>query len=261
MLQPRYETVPRPRRAARAYGATLAACLALPLAVNAQTAPPAYSAEALYRAADGSENSGRVLKSGPDMRLEFTQAGRPVVQIIRRAEGVMYVLDPESQSWFEVRGTPDPDAASQGYAPPCEHDAQGTTCRFLGTETTSGVTAEVWEIGQPGQPATRILWDGARHRALRREFADGTVLALAFVAMEQIGGRRAEHWAISLATPGQPPAAGHWYYDPELRVELREELPTGELRSLENIAVGAVGAGAFTVPEGWAQIAPPQAPN
>jgi hypothetical protein len=230
---------------------------------QAQTAPPPYAAEALYRAADGSESAGRVIKSGADMRLEFTQAGKPVIQIIRRAEGVMYVLDPATRSWFEVRGAADPTAANPGYAPPCETDsqAQGLTCRFIGNETSSGISAEVWEVSQPGQPQpSRVLWDGARRRALRQDYPDGTVMALAFIAMEELGGRRAEHWSLTVTQPGQAPRVGSWYFDPELRVELREELPTGELRSLENITVGAIDASAFQVPEGWTQIVPPNAP-
>lgn len=260
MLLSRSETVNRVRRALKAGGWALLCCVWLGIPASAQSGPPAYSADAHYRAPDGTESVGRVVKSGTDMRLEFVQNGRPVVQIIRRAEGVMYVLDPGTQSYFEVRGTPDPNANEAAYAPPCEASPQ-LTCQFIGNETTSGVVAELWEVGQPGQTASRILWDGARHRALRQEYPDGTVMTLSFQAMVQVAGRNAEHWAIALSAPGQPVAAGSWYYDPELRVELREELPTGELRSLENIVVGTVDAQAFTVPDGWTETAPAQAPN
>ncbi|GKY87497.1 hypothetical protein [Sinisalibacter aestuarii] len=234
------------------------AAVMLPALALAQSAPPAYSADAVYRAPDGSQSTGRVIKSGPDMRLEFIQGDRPVVQIIRRAVGVMYVLDPASQSYYEMRGTPEPDVNETAYAPPCDQAAQAGACSFIGTETTSGITAEIWEMGQPGQ-AIRILWDGARKRALRQEFPDGSVMAMRFEAMEEIAGRQVEHWSITVTGAGQAPMGGHWYYDPELRVELREELPSGELRSLEHIAVGAVDPALFTVPAGWSQIAPPQA--
>lgn len=260
MCQPRPLVGSRVRQAALTGLAGIAALLILPLAAAAQTVPPAYSADVMYRAPDGSESTGKVVKSGADMRLEFTQAGRDVVQIIRRSEGVMYVLDAPSKTWFQVRGTPEANAAANGYAPPCDQDAPGTVCQFLGNETTSGITAEIWELGLPNQPTTRILWDGARHRALRQEFPDGSVMAMQFKAMEDIDGRPAEHWTIRVETPNQPPAIGNWFYDPELRVEVREELPGGELRSLENIVVGEIGPDVFTVPDGWAEVAPPQAP-
>jgi hypothetical protein len=229
----------------------------------AQNLIPAYAADAIYRTPDGTENTGRVIKSGPDMRLEFTEAGRPVVQIIRRAEGMMYVLDPSSRSYFKIQGEPDPQAGAATYEAPCDQNVTTITCRFLGNEVTSGITAEVWEIGQPGDQSqvSRILWDGARHRALRQEYPDGTVMALSFQAMVQIEGRNVEHWVISVIVPGQAPLAGAWYYDPELRVELREELPSGEVRSLRNIVVGEVDPAAFAVPAGWTEIAPPQPPG
>jgi len=256
----RSETANRVHRALKASGWALMSWVWLIFPATAQSGPPAYSADAHYRAPDGSESVGRVVKSGADMRLEFVQGDRPVVQIIRRAEGVMYVLDPGTKTYFEVRGAPDPNAIENGYAPPCEADT-GLTCQFIGNETTSGISAELWEVGQPGQAASRILWDGARHRALRQEHPDGTMMSLTFEAMEQVAGRNAEHWRITFSMPGQPVTTGHWYYDPELRVELREELPSGELRTLENIVVGPIDVQAFTVPSGWSETAPAQAPN
>lgn len=228
-----------------------------PLAAAAQNSIPPYTAEAIYRMADGTESSGKVVKSGADMRLEFTDQGRAVVQILRRAEGLMYVLDPATKSYMVVRGKPDPNAAEQGYVPPCQQDAPGMTCRFLGNEVSSGITAEKWEIGQQGQQASTILWDGARQRALRQTYPDGSVMTMSFRAMEQINGRNAEHWVITVTAPGAEPRGGDWYYDPELRVEIRETLPTGEVRSLENIAVGPVDPAAFEVPGGWQEVAVP----
>lgn len=228
--------------------------------LSAQTAapPPAYSADAIYRAVDGTESTGRITKSGADMRLEFVQAGHQVIQIFRRAKGLIYVLDPAAHSYYEIQGAPDPTASDVGYQPPCDRDTQPATCRFTGTEVTSGITAEVWELGQTGQ-AVKVLWDGARKRALRQEFPDGSVMAMHFVGMDQINGRKVEHWAIEVTAPGQAAASGSWYYDPELRVELREDLPSGEMRSLENIHVGAVDASAFSVPAGWTQVVRPPA--
>ena len=243
--------------AAAAFGFLFPALAPGPAA--AQNSIPAYAADAVYRTPDGTESTGRVVKSGPDMRLEFTEAGRAVVQIIRRAEGRMYVLDPASRSYFTVQGEPDPQAGAATYEAPCDPNVTAMTCRFLGNEVASGITAEIWEIGAPGDPAqvSRILWDGARHRALRQEYPDGTVMALAFQAMVQIEGRNVEHWSIAVNVPGQAPLAGAWYYDPELRVELREELPTGETRSLRNIVVGTVDPASFAVPAGWSEMSPP----
>lgn len=231
-------------------------------AAQAQTAPPpAYSAKAVNILPDGTETVGTVVKAGPDMRLEYDQGGTRVIQIIRRGEGVVYYLDPAQKTYIEMRGAPAPDPTGVGYMPPCQENDPMVSCTFTGTEVISGITAEVWDITMQGQQGTStILWDGARHRALRQTSPDGSVMNMTFQAMVNLGGRTVEHWSISYEMPGQPPQAGAWYYDPELRVEVREEMPNGAVRALEDIKVGAVDPALFTVPAGWQQVQPPQPP-
>jgi len=245
----------------RALGA-LALATGLATAALAQTvAPLAYTAQALHRLPDGTVNAGTVIKSGPDMRLEYEDAGRQVIQIIRRAEGVMYFLDPALKTYMEMRSAPSADPTGVGYLPPCEEGDPALSCTRTGTEVTSGITAEVWEISAPGQPQpTVILWDGARHRALRQTSPDGSVMSTTFQAMVELSGRTVEQWSISYETPGQPVQAGAWFYDPELRVEIREEMPNGAVRELADIRVGPVDPALFTVPAGWQQVEVPQAP-
>ncbi len=227
----------------------------------AADAIPAYAADVLYQMPDGSESTGRVVQSGPDMRMERNDGGRAMVQILRQGEGMMYMLDPARQVWFKVRTEPDPQAGSGAYKAPCgETMMSADLCRRLGTEVASGITAELWEIGPPGgADVSRILWDGTRQRALREQGPDGTVLTRTFQAMVEIEGRSAEHWAITLTRPGQPPESGAWYFDPELRVDLREEIPGGPTRSLRNIVVGPVDPAAFAPPAGWTEVEPPVA--
>jgi hypothetical protein len=242
----------------RALGA-LALSLGLTGAALAQSsAPPDYTARAVHQQPDGSATSGLVIKSGPDMRLEYSENGRDVVQIIRRAEGVSYFLDTATQTYAEIRGTPAPDPTGAGYLPPCQEDDPDLACTFVGTEVISGITAEVWEIAVSGQPdATTILWDGARHRALRQSMPDGSVMRMAFLAMVEMSGRAVEHWSVSYETPGEPAQAGAWYYDPELRLEVREDMASGAVRALEDIRVGPVDPALFEVPSGWTKLDPP----
>lgn len=253
--------MPRPiytalRTSVRAFAVSVA--LAGPGLTDAAS-PPDYSARALHLLPDGTQTEGRVVKSGPDMRLEYTENGRAVVQIIRRAEGVMYMLDPGTKSYFEVRGTPSADPTGAGYMPPCPEGDPTLACAFKGNEVSSGITAELWEISIPGQPGTTaILWDGARHRALRQTNPDGSTMTMSFVAMENIGGRDVEHWQIAFQAAGQPPQTGEWFYDPQLRVEVREVMPGGESRTLEDVAVGPVDPSNFEVPAGWQRMEMPQ---
>jgi len=244
----------------RALGA-FAIATGLASAAIAQATPPSYSAQALHILPDGTVNAGTVVKSGPDMRLEYEENGRQVIQIIRRAEGLMYLLDPAQRTYTEFRGEPSPDPTGVGYLAPCQEGDPSVTCTKTGTEVTSGITAEVWEIQMQGQQTPSILlWDGARHRALKQTSPDGSMMTTAFQAMVNIAGRTVEHWAVTYEMPGQPTQTGAWYYDPELRVEIREELPGGAVRELADIRVGPVDPAMFTVPAGWQMVQAPQAP-
>ena len=215
-----------------------------------------YSATAIHGLPGQSETSGKIIKSGQNMRLEFDQNGQTVIQILRPTEGLMYILDSEKQTYIEIRGQAVPATKSDGYTTPCPESAQMAQCERIGTDTVSGIAVERWALAS--NPQTRpliILWDSTRRRALRQEFPDGSVMAMHFQAMEDLNGRMTEHWTIKITAGNQqgnqPANTGSWWFDPELRVVVREDLPGGEVRRLEEITVGPVDATAFQVPEGW----------
>ena len=240
---------------------TLAITFGAPGHAQTAAALPDYSAQAVHILPNGTKTVGKVIKSGPNLRMEYSDQGRQIVQILRRADGVMYMLDPAARSYVEVRGKPSPDPTGAGYLPPCQEDNPAVVCTFKGNEVSSGITGELWELTAPGRPGVAtVLWDGARHRALRESFPDGTVMKMVFKAMEDLGGRQVEHWVVTYQSPGKPAQTGDWFYDPKLRVEVREVLPTGEVRSLEDIKVGPVDPSNFTVPQGWTRQEPPQVP-
>lgn len=226
-----------------------------------------YSATAIHGLPGQPETSGKIVKSGQNLRLEFDQNGQAVIQILRPADGLMYILDPTARTYIEIRGQAVPATTTHGYTSPCPEQAQMAQCERTGTETVSGITVERWLLSS--RPKTRplvILWDSTRRRALRQEFPDGSMMAMRFVAMQDVNGRATEHWTIEITEPDQPANTGSWWFDPELRVVVREDLPGGEVRRLEDIAIGPVDASLFQVPDGWQKqdaptpLQPPQQP-
>jgi len=230
----------------------------LALVLNgAAFAQTAYSATAVHAFPDQPETFGTVVKSGQNMRLEFEEQGRQVIQILLPAVGAMYVLDPKLQTYIEILGPAVPVADVGGYKSPCPSQKPAPTCQHVGDDTMSGIKVERWVIasGQKDKPLV-LLWNSARRRALQQNFPDGSVMSMAFTAMEEINGRKAEHWTIKLTTPGQEAKSGDWWFDPELRVVIKENLPSGETRRLENIVVGPVNPTLFQLPQGWRKVAP-----
>lgn len=223
------------------------------LSAGAQN-PQTYSAIAIHALPGQEETYGKIVKSGQNLRLEFRQDGRDIIQILRPSEGAMYILDPYTKSYFEVLGPAVPKADIDGYQSPCPNQTESPNCQKLGVDTVNGVPVERWAMtsAQDQKPLV-ILWDSTRRRALRQDFPTGGSMIMAFKSMEDLNGRTAEHWAITLSLPGMETQTGDWWFDPKLRVAVRENLPSGESRSLKNIVVGPVDPANFQIPAGWAK--------
>ncbi len=85
-------------------------------------------------------------------------------------------------------------------------------------------------------------------------------MSMSFNAMVDLAGRQAEYWTIDYTTPGQAPLSTGWWFDPTLRVVVREDLPGGGSRRLEDIQAGPVDPALFEAPAGWQKQDMPAAP-
>ncbi|PHQ94261.1 MAG: hypothetical protein COB40_12545 [Marinosulfonomonas sp.] len=238
--------------------AMIGVSLAAPGLTQNSNTTSAYSAQAVHAFPGQPETIGKIVKSGAKLRLEFERDGEKVIQILLPELGAMYILNPAKQTYVEILGATMPLASIAGYVSPCPEQTQGTTCQKIGTDIVSGIEVERWILSTKTQNRPLvILWDSPRRRALRQDFPDGGSMTMAFKATEDLNGRATEHWTINLTLPGQDAQTGDWWFDPQLRVVVRETLPGGETRSLENIVIGRVDPSAFLIPEGWQEQRPP----
>jgi len=221
--------------------------------------PQMYSATTVYAMPGKPEQTGKIVKSGPNMRLEFQQNGQDIVQILRPTLGVMYFLDPQRKQYTETHGPVTPPQTINGYTSPCPTPAAATHCRMIGQAISNGLQTERWMIDTV-RGSVIILWDPTRRHALRADYPDGGNMVMTYKATEDLGGRATEHWNLTISRPGQKAVAGDWWFDPKLRIVVRETRPNGETRRLENIKVSTFDVTQFTVPKGWKRYVPPAAP-
>lgn len=235
--------------------------LEAPLAVGQDTALPSYTAETLQTSVNQPDSSGKIFKSGNFLRLEFTRDGQNIIQIFRPTEGVTYVLYPDSHSYTEVHSTPQPEEFADSYTPPCppEAETKGLICNRLGLEVYQSIPVERWHIGAENDPGQMlILWDPSRKRALRQEMSNGTLVQMTFLGMQNVEDRTAEHWITEISRTGSATERNEWWYDPALKLVLKETLPEGTRRHLQNITVGPVDPSLFSVPDDWQRIETPK---
>lgn len=221
-----------------------------------------FSAEAKQSGPQRPAQVAKMYVSKDAVRTEFTANGQPVAEIVFPEQRKRFVLFLQRGEYLEqVAPDATPAAAPADDDSPCA-GVPNVTCTKLGQEEVNGRLADKWEFvaDKGGRPARSLHWiDVERRLPLRDILPDGTVSELRQVATETLGGRKTEKWELSVTRPdGQSQQRLQWY-DAELKIAVREEMPGGFIRELTNIKVGEQPAELFRVPEGFRQVNPSRA--
>ena len=241
-------------------GAKFGACFVLSLTAacgQAWGAGPQFSADTQQRGPGGQVSSGKMFVGDGKVRIEMAAQGQNLVRITDEKRRVEWVLFPEQKNYLERKAGPDqgkavPDPAAFAVDP-CA-GATSLTCRKVGEEPISGRPTVKWEItgNQEGKSVTSIQWiDKERGIPLRQEFPDGGKMALSLQGKETIEGRAVEKWEVVVEAPGRQASRTFQWYDPELKLAVRQEFPGGGVSELKNIRVGKQPDDLFVVPAGY----------
>lgn len=215
-----------------------------------------FSAQAIQRFPQGEPKTAQMYVGRDIIRRDFQDQSREIIEIINMKSGNRYVIFPQQKIYQEFSEKPmniGLGSSRPTSTNPCT-GMPGEVCTKLGTEMVFGRKADKWEVvrEQQGQKIKALIWvDVERGQALRQFFPDGTVIELKQVASDTINGRKTEKWESVLKKPnGQTNNTMQWY-DPELGIIIREEIPGGYVRELTNIKVGTQPEKLFTVPAGY----------
>jgi hypothetical protein len=226
------------------------------------SAAPEFSAEMVQKGPQGRTTTGKMAVGDGRMRTEMTHQGQAVIRITDEERGMEWVLFPERKSYMESR-------LGGGGAAPVKPSAEdpcagmpGAVCTKTGEETIEGRTALVWEIvvNRQGKTMKGTQWiDKERGPAfmLRQELPTGDKMTRSLVGRETVAGRETEKWKIDLTRPdGQTVSTFEWY-DPELEIAIKQELPGGMVSELKTIRVGPQPDELFGVPAGYERMSMP----
>jgi hypothetical protein len=118
-----------------------------------------------------------------------------------------------------------------------------------------------WEISgtRDGKAVTTTQWiDKERGIPLRQEFPDGGKMTLSLVGKETLEGRAAEKWEMVVEAPERQATRTFQWYDPELKLAIRQEFPGGAVSELKNVRVGKQPDDLFVVPAGYTRAPLPE---
>jgi hypothetical protein len=184
-------------------------------------------------------------------RVEYTAGSKKVVEIILPERGITWRLDPEAHTYVEIRkpATPPP---GEVLANPCT--GQGNlTCKSLGREQVHGREAEKWEIvaSFKNQDIKMLRWvDTGNGFPLIQQMPNGQKAEMRLAGREQVNGRQVEKWEL-VSSWNKRRASSYQWYDPVLKLAVREEGPGGMVNELRNIQAGPQPEHLFRLPEGY----------
>lgn len=221
-----------------------------------------FSAEAVQMAPDKQLRTARMYVGHERVRKEYSENGQQVAEIIDWGRGRVILLMPEQKTYMESGTTEQtrilPRRAGEDTNP-CL-DMPSLQCRYLGQETLSGRRVDKWEMlaQRDGITERSLHWiDPQRQMSLRQILPDGRLTELTLVGQQILNGRQVEHWEQSSSLPdGEVQRVSQWY-DPQLQIAIREELPGGYFRELRNIVVAIQPTQLFEVPAGYQRLENP----
>jgi len=217
-----------------------------------------FSAEAVQQAPMRPEFRAKMYVSKDAVRTESSLNGTAVVEIVDLKKQSRVLFVPKDKIYLQQKGAPQTaiSVKASASANPCE-DIKDTTCKKIAEETINDRKTEKWEFNteRNGQTYRSLHWiDVERHMPVREFFPDGTVTELNMRGKQTINGRTAEKWDMQMTrADGQKVSSIQWY-DPELKIAIREEMQGGFLRELRNIKVGTQDQKLFEIPDGYTEV-------
>ena len=218
-----------------------------------------FSATAVQKAPDRPEYLAQMYIGDNIVRKDSVQNNIQTIEIIKSKELTRLFLIPKEKIYLQHKGsnpeaqvTPEKSASIK----PCE-GLINTTCELLGKEEINGRMAEKWEYAevQDSQVYSSLHWVDVKHRMFVREFyPDGTVTELLPLGTEKMNGRNTEKWLWQITGPDAQTRSSTQWYDPELKITIREEIQGGFIRELRNIKVGKQDKKLFEIPNGYKQV-------
>ena len=240
-------------------GLFVAGCL-LSVTASAFDIAQEFSAEAVQSIPGRPSMSVKMFISKKAVRTESTMNGNAMVEIVYPKEKRRVLLNQVRKTYVEQKAQSNNDIkVKSSSSSPC-NGIVNATCKKLTKEKISGRNAIKWEmtVQRNGQNYKSLHWlDKKRHMPLREQLHDGTVSTMTMSGKEKINGRNTEKWKLQAISPnGQKMESKQWY-DPKLKMVIREELQGGYVRELRNIKVARQNKALFKIPSDYKKEAVP----
>ena len=213
-----------------------------------------FSAEAVQSTPGRPSMNVKMFISKKAVRTESTMNGNTVVEIVYPKDKRRVLLNQFRKTYVEQKAQNDKsEKAKKMNGSPCNGIANAT-CKKLSKEKISGRDAVKWEmtVQRNGRDFKSLHWlDKKYHMPLREQLHDGTFSTMTMSGKEKINGRNTEKWKLQAVHPNGRKMESQQWYDPKLKMVIRETLPGGYVRELRNIKVAKQNKSLFKIPSDY----------
>jgi len=222
------------------------------ISVRAYEANVEFSAEAVQSMPDRPPMIAKMFVSKNAVRTESTMNGITMVEIVYPNENRRVFLNKIRKTYFE-QSTPvkQPKNKQSSTGSPC-NQRNNSVCKKLATEKINGRSVIKWEMttNVNGRSLKSLHWlDKKYQMPLREQFSDGTISTMTLLGKDEIYGRVAEKWELLATRPDGGFIKSQQWYDPNLKIVIREVLRGDYVRELRNIKIARQSKQLFKIPD------------
>lgn len=226
----------------------------------ASIADKEFSADAVVSIPGQPSTTSKLFVGKDVVRTEIQTSDGVIVDITFPYQGKVIKINTKHEQYIEI---PVEKQNKNKDANPC-HRIKDAGCTFLGKELVDGRETQKWQViaQQDGKNARTLHWvDAKRQLAVREFFNDGSMAEMKLEKIEVINDRKTERWLRTISRPDGSTVSSYQWYDPQLEISIKEELPGGYIRELKNIKVGTQKNTLFVVPDNYKIFRPEQLPS
>ena len=213
-----------------------------------------FSAEAVQTVPGRPSMNVKMFISKNAVRTESVMNGNTVVEIVYPKDKRRVLLNQHKKTYVEQKAQNNNSVKPKKISSsPCGGNLNAT-CKKMGKEKINGRSAVKWEmtVKRNGRDFKSLHWlDTKYHMPLREQLHDGTVSTMTMSGKEKINGRNTEKWEFSATRPNGQKMSSQQWYDPKLKMVIREVLQGGYVRELKNIKVTKQAKKLFKVPSDY----------
>lgn len=234
------------------------------ITANAFEVAQEFSAEAVQSVPGRPSMNVKMFISKNAVRTESMMNGNTVVEIVYPKDKRRVLLNQFRKTYVEQKAQNNKTIkVKKVSSSPCNGIANAT-CKKLAKEKIDGRNAIKWEMTVPrnGRSFKSLHWlDKKRHMPLREQFHDGTVSTMTLSGKEKVNGRNTEKWKFQAIRPDGQSIESQQWYDPKLKMVIREALLGGYVRELRNIKVAKQNKKLFKIPSDYKKEGVPEMAN